>query len=125
MMKFAWNGLKILFALFFLTAGLMHFLKTDFYLSMMPSYLPFHRGLILISGAAEMLAGGLLLFERTRPAGAWLAFWILIAVFPANVHLALNQDVFPSVPSWVYWVRLPFQGIFLGWAWLFTRPRPS
>ncbi|MFM7143737.1 MAG: DoxX family protein, partial [Alphaproteobacteria bacterium] len=72
-----------LMAAFYVFAGVMHFVRPEFYLPMMPTWLPAHRELILLSGAAEILLGLLLLPEATRRLAAWGVVLLLIAVFPA------------------------------------------
>jgi uncharacterized membrane protein len=93
----------------FIAAGLLHFVKPRVYASIMPDYLPAHRELVLLSGAAEMAGGAGLLHDRTsRPAGWWLIA-TLVAVFPANVHMALHPERYRRIPRWALWARLPLQ----------------
>lgn len=102
---------------FFLFAGAMHFLRTRWYVSIMPDYLPAHRELVYASGVAEMVGGAGVLHERSRkPAGWWLVA-TLIAVFPANVNMALHPDRFARIPPAALWARLPFQAVFVRWVW--------
>jgi uncharacterized membrane protein len=102
---------------FFVCTGAMHFVVPKVYKRMVPPYLPAPRTLVYLSGVAE-IAGGLGLMTRSRRqlAGWWLIA-TLIAVFPANVHMALNPDDFPEIPggSAGLWARLPFQGVFVAW----------
>ncbi|MDB6139595.1 MAG: DoxX family protein [Verrucomicrobiaceae bacterium] len=105
-------------AAFFLTAGTNHFRDPQIYLSIMPPYLPWPQWLNWISGAAEMAGGfGLLVPVLKRPAG-WGLIALLIAVFPANIHMALQGGV-PGmhIPQWVLWLRLPFQLVFIAWVY--------
>ena len=48
---------------------------------------------------------------------------LLIAVFPANIHMAMNVDDFGG--GWGPIIRLPFQAVFIAWAWWYTRPEPG
>lgn len=105
----------------FVAAGVMHFVRPQFYVSAMPSYLPWHIQLVYVSGVFEVLLGVLLLVPRVQRAAAWGLIALLIAVFPANVHMALNPDLFPSVPPAVLWARLPLQAVFIAWTWWFTK----
>lgn len=109
-------------AAFLVLAGANHFRDPAFYLRMMPPYLPWHEFLNLASGAAEIALGVLLLVPPTSRAAAWGTILLLVAVFPANVHMALHPDLFPELPPAAYWARLPIQGLFLLWAWACTRP---
>ena len=85
-----------LFGLLFAAAGLNHFVNTDFYVGIMPPQLPWHRELVYISGAIEVLLGVLLLMPRYRRIAAWGLVALLVAVFPANLHMALHPDLFPA-----------------------------
>lgn len=106
-----------LLAVFFILAGLNHFLSPGPYLGMMPAYLPWHRELILMSGAAEMVGGMAILVPRLRVAAGWGLIALLLAVFPANLHVALHGWEGVQIPAWVLWARLPVQGLFLAWVW--------
>ncbi|HSP97030.1 MAG TPA: DoxX family protein [Candidatus Dormibacteraeota bacterium] len=110
-------------AAFYVVAGLMHFVRPDVYVPMMPPYLPWHRGLILLSGAAEVLLGIAVLNARLRPWAAWGIILLLIAVFPANIHIALNNvPLFGNpVGAGIWnWVRLPLQAVLALWAWWYA-----
>lgn len=111
---------KYLFAALFLIAGIGHFVQTDFYLRIMPPYLPYPRALVLLSGAAEVALGGLLLVPKYSRPAAWGLIALLVAVFPANVHVFLHQDAFPLHPL-VHLLRLPLQGVLILWAYAYTR----
>jgi uncharacterized membrane protein len=101
----------------FVVAGALHFLKPRFYLAIMPDWLPAHRELVYASGVAEA-AGGLGLMTPTarvrRGAGWWLVA-TLVAVFPANLHMALNAERYATIPRPALWARLPLQGVFIAW----------
>jgi uncharacterized membrane protein len=102
---------------FFIGAGAMHFVRPRYYAAIMPRSLPAHRELVAASGAAEILGGVGVLAERTaRPAGWWLIA-TLIAIFPANVSMALRAAEFPRFPVAALWARLPLQAVFVAWVW--------
>lgn len=111
---------KVVFASMFLVAGVGHFTSTEFFLKVMPPYLPYPRELILLSGAIEITLGLLLLAPRTSRIAAWGLIALLIAVFPANIHVYLNRDAFP-LPGFVHLIRLPAQGLLIYWAYRYTR----
>jgi uncharacterized membrane protein len=102
---------------FFLLAGLMHFVIPRAYRRIMPPYLPAPRALVAASGVAEMAGGAGLMVPRRRRAAGWWLIATLLAVFPANVHMALHPEEFPTVPGGtrMLWARLPFQGVFIAW----------
>jgi uncharacterized membrane protein len=113
-----------LLAVFFTAAGVLHFLRPAMYEEIMPGYVPAHRELVLASGAAE-IAGALgVVPERTRRlAGFWLAA-TLVAVFPANVHMALHPDRYPGLSPALLWARLALQPLAIWWALAATRAEP-
>ena len=109
--------LRRLFGVFFVFSGVMHFARPRFYLAIMPDYLPAHRELVAASGVAE-IAGGLgTLVPATRQAGSWWSIATLVAVFPANVHMALHPDRYRNLPKAALYARLPVQALFIAWAW--------
>lgn len=112
---------KYLFGAFFIGAGLNHFVSTDFYLGIMPPYLPWHLPLVYLSGVAETALGALLLIRRWSKIAAWGLILLLIAVFPANLHMALNSELYAQFSPILLWLRLPLQGLLIAWAYLYTR----
>ena len=112
---------KVVFALFFIAGGVNHFAHADFYLPMMPDYLPSHVLLVQLSGVAEVLLGAALLVPRLERLAAWGLVALLVAVFPANVHMALHPDRFATIAPAMLWLRLPLQLPLLAWAWSYTR----
>ena len=114
---------RCLFGLFFIAAGANHFLHSSFYLSIMPPYLPWPAALVYVSGVAEIGLGGLLLFERWVRWAAWGLIALLIAVFPANVHMALHPELYQWASSLGLWLRLSLQGLLIAWAYWYSRPQ--
>lgn len=112
---------KYLLAIFMVGAGTMHFVKPDFYVRIMPPYLPWHLELVYLSGFCEMVLGVLLLVPRLSRLAAWGIFALLIAVFPANIYVYQHQDLLPAPPL-LHILRLPLQGLMLLWAYWHTRP---
>lgn len=111
----------ILMGALYTVAGLAHFLATRLYERIMPDYLPAHRSLVLISGAAEIAGGIGVLIPRTRRAAAIGLILLLIAVCPANLWMAQHPERWPTIPAWLLWARLPLQLPLIYWAWLYTR----
>ncbi len=112
---------KVIFSLLFIAAGANHFRDPKFYEAIMPPYLPWHYALVIISGVAEVVLGIGLLIPKTSVYSAWGLILLLIAVFPANVHMAMNPETYPNVPAAVLWLRLPLQGVLIAWAYWYTR----
>lgn len=106
-------------------AGINHFVVPATYVGMMPADLPVPLLLVYISGVAE-IAGGLGLIPRaTRKYAAWGLIALFVAVFPANLNMALNELPLGTtpVPTWALWARLPLQLVFIYWAWESGRER--
>jgi uncharacterized membrane protein len=104
-------------ALFFVGAGSMHFLRPEPYVKIMPPFVPWALTMVYISGAAE-IAGGLGLIRRPfRRVAGWGLVALLIAVFPANIYMALDrvQVTANPLPLWLLWARLPLQLVLIWW----------
>jgi uncharacterized membrane protein len=111
--------MRRLFGIVFALAGVLHFVKPGWYEAIMPEYLPAHRELVYASGVAE-IAGGLgTLHPRTRRVASWWSIATLVAVFPANVDMALHPEQYKDVPGGTaaLYARLPLQGLFIAWAY--------
>ncbi|MFN6203429.1 MAG: MauE/DoxX family redox-associated membrane protein [Acidobacteriota bacterium] len=108
-------------SILYIAAGLNHFINPDFYLRMMPPYLPWPTLLHLTAGVLEVVGGALLLFPPLRHWAAWGLVLLLLAVYPANLHVAFNHHLYPEIPLLFHWIRLPLQFLLIAWAWWFTR----
>ena len=111
----------------YVLAGFNHLINPGFYLAIMPPGLPNPEWLNLISGLAEIVLGVFVLEPRVRVLAAWGIIALLIAVFPANVYVALENVGLPagkpgSGNAVVNWARLPVQALLIVWAWWYTRP---
>ncbi len=109
-------------ALFFVVAGTNHFVNRDFYVGLMPPYLPAPLALVYLSGVLEILGGIAVLIPRVRALSGWGLVLLLVAVFPANLHMAMNPDSFPDISAVALYIRLPVQGLLIAWAYWATRP---
>lgn len=107
----------------FIAAGVNHFVRPRIYLAIMPPYLPRHDLLVALSGYAEIALGAIAFVPRLRRAARWGLIALLIAVFPANLHMALNSGTFPRIPAALLWLRLPLQAVLIAWVAWCTRPR--
>src|SRR5687767_8838605 len=107
---------RYLFGLFMITAGIMHFVVPNFYIRIIPPPIPFKEAVVLISGLVEIALGALLILPRTSRAGAWGLVALLIAVYPANIYMAVQADQFLDIaPSMAFHViRLPLQFVMIG-----------
>lgn len=120
------KGFRWGLAAFFILAGWNHFRDPALYLSMMPPYLPQPEFLNAVSGLAEIAGGIGVLIPRLRRHAAWGLIALLVAIFPANLHLAINGWGERIVESWILWARLPFQLLFIGWVyWTCLAKQPT
>ena len=109
----------LLMSIFYVRIGVQHFLDPEYFLNIMPPFLPYHLELVYISGFFEILLGLLLIFPKYRFYASWGIILLLIAVFPANIYLAQSEiaqqglGVSKLVAIW----RLPFQALFIGLAY--------
>jgi uncharacterized membrane protein len=103
-----------LLGLAFIGVGVLHFARPKFFLAIMPPWIPKHEEAVAVSGAAEIAGGAAMLADATaKPAGLWLVA-LLTAVFPANIHMAIDQGQIDrmarlGVPKWALYARLPLQ----------------
>ena len=112
-----------LLAAMMIYVGIAHFRNPKPFVGIVPDWLPAHRELVLVSGFCEILGGAGLLVPPTRRAAAWGLVALYVAVFPANVNMALNHLPIEGrhFASWQLWLRLPLQGVLIAWAWWLTQ----
>jgi uncharacterized membrane protein len=120
-MKFLRALVRVLLAAFFIVAGVTHFTNRDFFTAIVPPYLPWPVTLVYVSGVAEIVLGMMLLVPATSRLAAWGLIALLIAVFPANIHMAMNPQLYPDTPLAALLIRLPLQGVMIALAYWFTR----
>jgi len=107
--------LIVISSIFYTIVGIKHFIEPDYFLSIIPPYLPFHIELVYISGFFEILFGLMILFPKYRYYGSIGLILLLIAIFPANIYLAQNkeaQEAIGASQQIAIW-RLPIQGILI------------
>ncbi len=118
--RIAW----VIASLFFMGAGVMHLRHPEPFVKIVPPFVPWPLVMVYVSGVAE-IAGGLgLLFLRFRRAAAWGLVALLVAVFPANLYMAMEdvQVTATPLPGWVLWARLPLQPVLIWWVLWCSRP---
>tara|TARA_B100000029_G_scaffold72531_1_gene64314 strand:+ start:189 stop:611 length:423 start_codon:yes stop_codon:yes gene_type:complete len=109
-------------AAFFINVGIDHFVNPDFYLSIMPPAFPMHAEAVYLSGFFEVLGGICVLIPRLRRIAGWGLVALLVAVYPANIYMAITPEAFPDFPVSLLYARLAFQFVFFYWAFSVTRP---
>jgi uncharacterized membrane protein len=114
-------------AAFFAYTGTMHFLKPRFFEAIVPpSIESAKKEVVAISGAAELAGAAAVLHPASRRLGRWWLLGLLVAVFPANIHMAVNPEQIRGLdlnktPRWALWARLPLQPLAMLWVWRATR----
>jgi uncharacterized membrane protein len=119
--------LRYLLAALVAIIGVTHFANPAPFVRMMPPIFPAPLVWVYLSGAAEVGLGILLAWDRTRKLAAFGMIALFLAVFPANVNMAINDiqlDPASPAPSWVLWARLPLQAVLIAWAWYVRTARP-
>ncbi|MBK8294670.1 MAG: DoxX family membrane protein [Solirubrobacterales bacterium] len=122
------KALRYSLGAFFILVGALHFIKPQSFVAIMPDWIPMHDEAVAVSGVAEIVGGAALFSDRTARFGGWWLIALLIAVFPANINMALNpgQVEGHDVPQWLLWLRLPLQPLAIWLTWLATKPaKPS
>ena len=115
--------LIIISSIFYVIVGIKHFIEPEYFLSIVPPYLPYHLELVYISGLFEILFGLLILFPKYRYYGAIGLILLLVAVFPANIYLAQTkeaQEALGATQEIATW-RLPIQGVLIWIAYYIRR----
>jgi uncharacterized membrane protein len=112
-------ALRLIAAVFFIGAGLNHFRSPGFYQRIVPPGFPSPRFLVVVSGLAEVAGGAGLLVPPLRRLAGWGLIALLIAVFPANIYMAMESAKFADLhlPTWTFWARLPLQAVMIAWVW--------
>lgn len=105
-----------LLGLFWIGAGVMHFVKPEIYARIVPPPLP-PAPVVAWSGVAELMGGIGLLLPGARRVAGWGLIALLVAVWPANWYMALHAEKFPGVAPWIPWARLPLQIPLAWWVW--------
>jgi len=103
-------------AAFFLAAGALHFLRPRMYEAIVPDALGEHRReVVYASGVAELAGAAGVLHPRTSRAAGWWLIATLVAISPANVHMAIHPERYRGIPRWALLARLPLQGVCIAW----------
>ena len=108
---------RIVLALFFTVAGVLHFIYPNAYIGVMPPWLGWHAALVFISGMAEIAGGVGVLPRFTRRLAGWGLLALCVAVLPANVQMLIDA-LAAARPAWIIAllvVRLPLQLLLMWW----------
>jgi uncharacterized membrane protein len=116
--------IRIAIALMFIASGIYHFYNTDFFLAIMPEYMPWPKGLVLLSGITEIIAGGLFLLPGFIRLGAVIILIHLVVFLIVHIDMIQNAERFPDLSLFSLWIRLIIQGFLIFGVYYFTR-RPK
>jgi uncharacterized membrane protein len=114
----------VLLSAFFTFAGVTHFTRPEFFIDIVPAWLPDPPMIVAVSGVFEILGGVGVLLPQTRRLAGFGLIALLVAVYPANVEMALYPDKWlaKGMTMAQLYGRLPFQFLFIAWAWWATKP---
>ena len=121
------NRSRLSLAAFFTFMGTMHFVVRRSFEAIVPTSIQqYKREAVAVSGVAEIAGGAMVLHPATRRLGRWWLLALLISVFPANIHMAVNPEQIrgldlKKIPRWALWARLPLQPLAMVWVWRATR----
>ena len=117
--------LRTLAALAMVAIGFTHFVDPAPFIRIVPPFLPAPLVLVYVSGFFEILGGLGLLWSRSRQWASWGLIALYLAVFPANINMAINEiqlEPGGEIPTWAMWIRLPLQAVFIALAWWLGKP---
>ena len=106
----------------YIAAGINHFLNPEFYLNIMPTYLPWHESLVALSGVAEIVLGTLLFIPRYRSLAAWGIIAMLIVFLLVHIDMIRSFEKYPKITPTFLWIRLVLQAPLILWAYWYTQP---
>jgi uncharacterized membrane protein len=112
----------LIIALFFMTGGIAHFIVADFFIMAMPTYLGYHHELVFISGIFEILGAIGILVPRTRLLAGYGLIALIIAVYPANINMALHPEKYEGISEVFLYIRLTVQILFIWFVWWAIAP---
>ena len=115
-----YSGLAFVF-LWFFGGGIGHFVSTEFFLSIVPPWVPYPLAAVYISGAIEIVLSLMLLWPQIRPQAGWGIIALTLAVTPANIHMWLNPDSFPEISPDLLSARLVVQILLILLIWWSSR----
>jgi uncharacterized membrane protein len=116
---------RVAAALFYVAAGILHFVRPNAYVKIVPPLIPAPLAMVYLSGLCEIAGGIGLLIPALRRAAAWGLVALLIAVFPANVYMAMDRVPVTGhpLPDLLLWARLPLQIVLIWWVlWCTKQP---
>lgn len=119
--------LRVILAICIVVAGILHFVVPVPFIRIVPGFLPYPAALVYISGVIEIGLGIALLIPPISHLAAWGLVALFIAVYPANLNMAINGIEIAGIPNtwWFQAIRLPFQFVLIAWAYWYTKSPES
>lgn len=114
-MNYSWHFIAM--TILYLAAGIYHFVNTKLYIRIIPPYIPKPKLMVLLSGAAEILLGLLLLIPYTKIMALWGIIIMLITFIPVHIHMLQDKKFRNKIPGYILWLRLPMQFLLMAWAY--------
>ena len=108
--------MRAVLAVLMIGIGILHFTVPAPFVSIVPAWLPAPLALVVVSGFFEVLGGVGLLVRRARRAASFGLVALYVAVFPANINMAIHPELGHGIPVWSLWARLPLQVVLIAWA---------
>ena len=115
------TGRGFIFAWFFL-GGIAHFTLTEFFLRIVPPYIPYPIACVYISGVFELLGAFGILLPKTRQLAGYGLILLTTILTLANIHMYLHAELFAGIPEWMLAARLPLQAVLIWLIWWSTKP---
>lgn len=126
------RALRVVLIVSMIGVGVLHFAAEGFFTQIVPPFFPAPRLLVWISGVAEIALALLLIPARTRRLAGFGLVALYVAVFPANIYMAVANLQLYDMPAWFHqpsplalWLRLPLQLVFIAWALWVSKPARS
>ena len=95
----------------YIIIGIKHFTSLEYFINIMPPFIPFKEFAVYFTGVIEIFGGLLLLSKSTRKIGAFLIITLLFIVFPANIYLYISEvpRELLNITKNQALIRMPFQ----------------
>ena len=106
-------------AVFYILAGIGHFVKPNWYLRVMPPFFPSHRTLVIVSGIVEVLLGIGLFFPLVKNSALILIIAMLVLFLTVHVYMLSGKKAAAGIPLWILILRIPLQFLLIYWAYLY------
>ncbi|MFC0605260.1 DoxX family protein [Winogradskyella pulchriflava] len=111
-------GLYIMAGLYIL-AGIMHFVKPEMYMRIIPKYLPDHKALVLWSGVVEILLGIGLCIPELKAIAIFGIIAMLLVFLVVHFYMLSSKKASAGIPKWILVLRIPLQFVLMYWAWVY------